>query len=237
MTGPRRARGFSLVELLMAILIIGILASMLTPVMAKARLAAQQIRCVNNVRAIGIGHEMFSQDHQDRVVPHGRFGHPPPGALIPNRLITFWPDLLMADVPDARVFKCPCHFGGPVSIGCSLGALGPYASGRSATWLPRQHVTRPAETLLFGDAGFISPATAVHLDADAWREDPTVSYDPFSIRMPTDPYFARVLSRLVNRHLSKATVGFVDGHAESTAASRMGFHLPWGHLANRWDTR
>ena len=93
----------------------------------------------------------------------------------------------------------PFYFGGPVSIECSLWVLGPYASGRFGTWLPRQHVTRPAETLLFGDAGFVSRVTAVHLDADAWREDPTVSYDPFSIRMPTDSYFVRVLSRLVNR--------------------------------------
>jgi prepilin-type N-terminal cleavage/methylation domain-containing protein/prepilin-type processing-associated H-X9-DG protein len=235
--GQKKTRAFSLVELLMVTLIISILATLLMPTVAKVRLAVQQVRCVNNMRAIGIGHELFSQEHQDRIVPHGQFGHPPSGALVPNQRITFWPDLLLADMPDARVFKCPCSVGGPLSVGCSLGSLGPYASGRPATWLSRHRVLHPAATMMFGDAGFVTEATAVLPDANEWRKDSGIPFDPFSLRVPTDPYFSRVLTRLVNRHLGRATVGFVDGHSESIPASRVGFHLPWGHPANRWDTR
>lgn len=71
-----RRRGFTLVELLVVIAVIGVLVGLLLPAVQAARAAARVTSCINNMRQIGLATHMFADSN------HGRFpqnAHATPG--------------------------------------------------------------------------------------------------------------------------------------------------------------
>ena len=113
MTKPRptKPKGFTLIEMLVVIAIIGILASMLLPTLARAMAKARRIQCLNNLRQQGKGLIMFSLDNDDRMpwqlTPSGQANHfganfsPDPGSVYATRD-------LKRDLVTAKILWSPC---------------------------------------------------------------------------------------------------------------------------------
>ncbi|MEZ6061588.1 MAG: DUF1559 domain-containing protein [Planctomycetaceae bacterium] len=69
--GKRRRRGFTMIELLTVVCIVGILVALLLPAVQQAREAARRLHCRNNLRQIGIALHSYQAS----------FGAFPPGEL------------------------------------------------------------------------------------------------------------------------------------------------------------
>ncbi|HAY78688.1 MAG TPA: general secretion pathway protein GspG [Planctomycetaceae bacterium] len=97
-------RGFTLVELLVVIAIIGILMSLLIPAIGVARSAARKAKCQNNLRQLGIGLHVRSQQN-DGAYCSGAFSWNTDGAVTE----TGWVADLMAQNTSVGEMLCPAN--------------------------------------------------------------------------------------------------------------------------------
>jgi prepilin-type N-terminal cleavage/methylation domain-containing protein len=64
----RGCPGFTLIELLVVIAIVGILMALLLPALAKGKVRAQRIACLNNLRQLGIAWTMYNGESGGKLV-------------------------------------------------------------------------------------------------------------------------------------------------------------------------
>lgn len=70
-TDSKQKSGFTLIEVLVVVAIIGILAALLFPVFASAREKARASSCLANYHQIGIAIQMYAQDSDDKTPANG----------------------------------------------------------------------------------------------------------------------------------------------------------------------
>jgi prepilin-type N-terminal cleavage/methylation domain-containing protein len=74
----RKSRGFTLVELLVVIGIIGLLIAILLPALSKARFQAGLVKCESNLHQIGVAANVYMSTHKGMFEAY--FGPPPVGS-------------------------------------------------------------------------------------------------------------------------------------------------------------
>ncbi len=213
---PRATHGFSLVELLVVVAIVGILVALLGPALARGKSAAKQTVCTNNLRQLALASQMYWEDNDQRLFPY-RYESDALGTR-------YWFGWLARGDEGHRLFDA------------ERGALYPYLKGRGVATCPEldyssrvfkvkaagaafgygynQHLSPPLAPLGFR-TGQIKSHGTVALFADAAQVN---TFQPPA--SPDNPlleefYYINATEPTTHfRHRARAVTVFLDGHAE-----------------------
>lgn len=142
-----RRRGFVLMELLIVIAIIGILAAILLPALARAREASRRTSCAANLMQLGMALHLYALEHE-RAFPWSGGGQNAtallqlPGDYVPDKMLFVCPsDSNWNPENNERMGKplLPTAFNAPGSLRSSYDYIGVYST--EALKLP--HPSRP----------------------------------------------------------------------------------------------
>lgn len=91
--------GFTLIELLVVVAIVGILASLLLPVLSRAKEAGRRASCLNNLRQLGVASGLYANDSNGQLPWFLNWLFTKPGDLTTGRLFPY--------LKTKTVYLCP----------------------------------------------------------------------------------------------------------------------------------
>lgn len=180
-------RGFSLVELLVVVAIVGVLSGLVLATLGAIRERARKAQCATNLRSIGAAFNQFAADYQGYYPAVTYNTAHLDGRVNPNKS-HWWLELKPYVGVDIKTIGG--LDGNPFAI-CPEGLTGMNGKMNYYFQTPRVTIGRPAKTILAGDSRshVLSP----------WTGDPTGEQFEAS-----DP----------QRHGGQANYLFADGHVE-----------------------
>jgi len=209
MTNRRfRIRGFTLVQLLAVIAIIGMLAALLLPVFARSLDKAHQIDCVGNLSQIGKAFILYASDSDERLPDQlaGRTSTNPNVALSTDFEIYLWPY-----TRGQQIFRCPSDILSKPVILPKVTLFNSYATAWNVQGKALSQIPASALTVLEGE----NIQTSGPIDFN-WliQELGKTSFTPPEGIIFVQPDF---------RHNQMGNYLFVDGHVKSLHGPNPGF--------------